>query len=85
MSCAAAHVFACLKTLTPVLSLRSIKASALIATRDWEALRTWALAKKSPIGYEPLISRLVAAGQVREALQYVGKCAADKADKAKLR
>jgi hypothetical protein len=63
----------------------SIRISALIATRDWEGLWTFAGSKKSPVGYTDFVSRLVAAGQTKEALRYVQKCASDKADRARLR
>lgn len=63
----------------------SIKASALINTRDLEGLWSFANAKKSPIGYQPFISQLINAGFLKESLRYVPKCASDKSDRAKLK
>ena len=34
----------------------NVKLRALTSTRRWDELRTWSLSKKSPIGYEVLIS-----------------------------
>lgn len=63
----------------------SIKASALISTRDLEGLWAFANAKKSPIGYQPFVSQLISAGFLKESLRYVAKCASDKGDRAKLK
>ncbi|KAK0537430.1 Vacuolar protein sorting-associated protein 16 [Tilletia horrida] len=43
-----------------------------------------ALSKKSPIGYEPFVSRLVAMGETDEAVRYVTRCMQDKTDKSRL-
>lgn len=47
---------------------------ALIAIRDWDALDTFSRSKKSPIGYEPWVDALIAAGAQRQAVKYIDKC-----------
>ncbi|KAL9934186.1 hypothetical protein V8E36_006642 [Tilletia maclaganii] len=61
-----------------------LRVDALASNRDWEGLWAFALSKKSPIGYEPFVSRLVAMGEVDEAVRYVTRCLQDKTDKARL-
>jgi hypothetical protein len=63
----------------------SVKVSALVSTRDFSGLWSFANSKKSPIGYQPFIAQLIAAGHVKEALRYVAKTSTDKGDKARLR
>jgi len=53
-----------------------VKLKALIEVRDWDGLESFAKSKKSPIGYEPFVELLVAAGSQRQALGYVGRCEA---------
>ncbi|CAO1620419.1 unnamed protein product [Parajaminaea phylloscopi] len=66
----------------------SVKVDAYVKTRDWEGLWTFATMKKTgpPCGYEPILVKLLAAGQNAEALRYIDRSLAsgDKADKAKL-
>ncbi|KAK0553670.1 Vacuolar protein sorting-associated protein 16 [Tilletia horrida] len=61
-----------------------LRVDALASNRDWEGLWAFAIAKKSPIGYEPFVSRLVAMGETDEAVRYVTRCLQDKTDKARL-
>ncbi|CAD6925986.1 unnamed protein product [Tilletia controversa] len=61
-----------------------LRVDALASNRDWEGLWAFALAKKSPIGYEPFISRLVGMGETDEAVRYVNRCMQDKTDKSRL-
>ncbi|GAA5885073.1 hypothetical protein JCM16303_006391 [Sporobolomyces ruberrimus] len=51
-----------------------VKMKALIAIRDWDALDTFSRSKKSPIGYEPWVDALIAAGAQRQAVKYIDKC-----------
>lgn len=51
-----------------------VKMRALIEQRDWEALEAFARSKKSPIGYEPFVSALLAASHKTQALRYVARC-----------
>lgn len=63
----------------------SIKVSSLVAANDIEGLWAFAGSKKSPIGYTPFVSALIEQGFNKAALEYVAKCASDRADRAKLR
>ncbi|KAF8314990.1 vacuolar assembling/sorting protein VPS16 [Clavulina sp. PMI_390] len=51
-----------------------IKLQALIDVKDWEGLDALAKAKKSPIGYEPFVQRLVSKGFPKQAAQFVPRC-----------
>ncbi|GAA5928869.1 tethering complex subunit VPS16 [Sporobolomyces koalae] len=51
-----------------------VKMKSLVAIRDWDALDAFARSKKSPIGYEPWVDALIAAGAQRQAVKYVEKC-----------
>ena len=46
----------------------------MIESRDWEGLNVFSRSKKSPIGYEPFVEKLLASGNPRQALQYIGRC-----------
>lgn len=48
--------------------------NALIELRDWEALETFAKSKKSPIGYEPFVQKLISTGSTRQALGFIPRC-----------
>lgn len=65
-----------------------VKVDALVKTRDWEGLWAYAASKKTgpPCGYEPVIVKLLEAGQKAEAARYVERCvtSGDKVEKAKL-
>ncbi|KAE8213269.1 hypothetical protein CF327_g3186 [Tilletia walkeri] len=61
-----------------------LRVDALASNRDWEGLWAFSLAKKSPIGFEPFVSRLVGMGETDEAVRYVTRCMQDKTDKARL-
>lgn len=47
---------------------------SLVSVRDWDALDTFARSRKSPIGYEPWVDALIAAGAQRQAVKYVDRC-----------
>lgn len=51
-----------------------LKLAAHIATRDFATLLAFSKSKRSPIGYEPFVLALIAAGAQREAVSYVGRC-----------
>jgi hypothetical protein len=51
-----------------------VKLQALTETKDWPSLEAFAKARKSPIGYEPFVTHLVAKGHPREAAKYVPRC-----------
>ena len=42
--------------------------------RDFEGLDTFSKSKRSPIGYEPFVRRLLQEGHPREATSYVARC-----------
>lgn len=63
----------------------NLKLKVLIESKDFDGLWTWASGKKSPIGYEPFVSKLIREGYGKEALRYVSLAAKDKNDRAKLR
>lgn len=52
------------------------KLRALVARRDWTELETLASQKKSIIGWEPFFNEILAAGNLRLAGSFVGKCTA---------
>lgn len=62
------------KILCLVCRFWYIKLRALVALRDWDALDSFARAKKSPIGYEPWVDELIRAGAQRQAVRYVDRC-----------
>lgn len=47
---------------------------ALVEIRDWEGLETFAKSKKSPIGYEPFVTTIIASGAQRQAISFVPRC-----------
>lgn len=51
-----------------------LKLSAHVITRDWAALLAFSKSKRSPIGYEPFVIALIAAGAPKEAKEYVSRC-----------
>lgn len=51
-----------------------VKLRALTSLRDWAALEQFARSRKSPIGYEPFVEHLVATGNHRQAVGFVGRC-----------
>jgi hypothetical protein len=56
-----------------------LKLAAHIATRDFATLLTFSKSKRSPIGYEPFVLALIAAGSPKEAaLNYIGRCDSSK-------
>ncbi|KAB5594660.1 Vacuolar protein sorting-associated protein [Ceratobasidium theobromae] len=55
-----------------------IKLYALTEQRDWDGLEQLAKSKRSPIGYEPFVTHLVAQGHAKQAASYVARCDAPK-------
>ncbi|GAA5914776.1 tethering complex subunit VPS16 [Sporobolomyces salmoneus] len=51
-----------------------VKMKSLVSIRDWDALDTFSRSRKSPIGYEPWVDALIAAGAQRQAVKYIEKC-----------
>ncbi|KAF8599358.1 vacuolar protein sorting-associated protein 16 [Ceratobasidium sp. AG-I] len=51
-----------------------VKLYALTELRDWDALETFARSKRSPIGYEPFVTHLVAKNHMKQAASYVARC-----------
>ncbi|GAA5970464.1 hypothetical protein JCM3765_007628 [Sporobolomyces pararoseus] len=51
-----------------------VKMKSLVAIRDWDALDNFSRSRKSPIGYEPWVDALIAAGAQRQAVKYIEKC-----------
>lgn len=51
-----------------------VKLQALVDLRDFEGIDAFAKSKRSPIGYEPFVRRLVESGHAKEAVPYVAKC-----------
>ncbi|CCO31224.1 putative vacuolar protein sorting-associated protein 16 homolog [Rhizoctonia solani AG-1 IB] len=55
-----------------------IKLYALTELRDWDGLEQLAKSRRSPIGYEPFVTHLVAQGHLKQAASYVPRCDAPK-------
>ena len=52
-----------------------IQLRALVSQRDWNSLEKWiAKLKKSPIGFEPFVTEILAAGNRRLAIAVVPRC-----------
>nr|GAT52933.1 vacuolar protein sorting vps16 [Mycena chlorophos] len=51
-----------------------VKLQALVDNGDFDGIDAFAKSKRSPIGYEPFVHSLVAAGHSREAIPYVARC-----------
>jgi hypothetical protein len=47
---------------------------ALVEVRDWDGLDAFVKAKRSPVGYEPLVEHLRLNGMLRQAVSYIPKC-----------
>ncbi|ELU41202.1 vacuolar assembling/sorting protein VPS16 [Rhizoctonia solani AG-1 IA] len=55
-----------------------VKLYALTELRDWDGLEQLAKSRRSPIGYEPFVTHLVAQGHLKQAASYVPRCDAPK-------
>jgi hypothetical protein len=47
---------------------------SLVAKRDWNELEEWSKTRKSPIGWEPFFTEILAAGNTKLAGSIVPKC-----------
>jgi hypothetical protein len=63
-----------LQPLTPYLLTHSYRLRALVAARNWSEIETISANRKSPIGWEPFFSALLAAGNPRLASVFIPKC-----------
>lgn len=64
----------------------SLRVDAFITLRDWDGLANFVKSKRPPpLGYEPIIAKLVGVGANSEGLRYVGPLASggERGDKAK--
>ncbi|KAI1004429.1 putative vacuolar protein sorting-associated protein 16 [Podosphaera aphanis] len=52
-----------------------IRLQALVAKRDWNSLEDWAKTRKSPIGWVPFFSLILAAGNTKLASLFIPKAA----------
>lgn len=63
----------------------TLKMITLIENKEFETLWSFANSKKSPIGFEPFVSKLIRGDHVEEAMRYVPLAGKDRNDRAKLR